>query len=450
MEPSSCRFVSTSKSQREATTRSLLSQMDSEQCQFIVALDPQPQTRCCSCCGQQGHNVRTCPQKTQQDTTTRNSPSSSRTRSEDHHNDHRSSSKRRRTSVDTPRYTLDRTIYVVFDLETTGFSRFRCHIIEIAAEILDPDGIPFEDGRYSSLVKPPKAIPPIVVDLTGINNDMVKSARRFHDVAIEFFAFIDDKRQMFEEGSGEEATRIVLVAHNGKRFDLLFLMEELKRNNLWELIDDDRYGYGIDTMILAKAVTRDKNLPLPASYKLSALYEHITGKDMEPSAHRALVDVKATSTILRYPSFWEDRKKHFFFFRVTGSATNETTDDSDLDVEVDDNSDNDELLEDTSENTTVMGWEKNVDFDGYDAMGKFQEVFEKRNTRLSQGDRTGLQCSVNSVNSPTKSWRQIFTNSILDKIVLYTNQYGEQRSKEWYPISRQDITDFIAILFLSK
>ena len=105
MEPSSCQFVSTSKSQCEATTRSLLSQMDSEQCQFIVALDPQPQTRCCSCCGQQGHNVRTCPQKTQQDTTTRNSPSSSRTRSEDHHNDHRSSSKWRRTSVDTPRYT---------------------------------------------------------------------------------------------------------------------------------------------------------------------------------------------------------------------------------------------------------------------------------------------------------------------------------------------------------
>ena len=84
------------------------------------------------------------------------------------------------------------------------------------------------------------------------------------------------------------------------------------------MIDDDRYGYGIDTMILAKAATRDKNLPLPASYKLSALYEHITGKDMEPSAHRALVDVKATSTILQYPSFWEDRKNIFSFSVLQG------------------------------------------------------------------------------------------------------------------------------------
>ena len=44
---------------------------------------------------------------------------------------------------------------------------------------------------------------------------------------------------MFEEGSGEEVTSIVFVAHNGKWFDLLFLMEELKGHNLLELIDGD-------------------------------------------------------------------------------------------------------------------------------------------------------------------------------------------------------------------
>ena len=137
-------------------------------------------------------------------------------------------------------------------------------------------------------------------------------------------------------------------------------------------------------MILAKTATRDKNLPLLALYKLSALYEHIMGKDMEPNAHRALVDVKATSTILRYPSLWEDHKKHFFFFCATESATNEAADDSDSDIEVDDDSDNNdnELPKDTIENSTVLGWEKNVEFDGYDAMGKFQEVFEKWNTCL--------------------------------------------------------------------
>ena len=131
---------------------------------------------------------------------------------------------------------------------------------------MGPDGIPFKDGTYSSLVKPPTMILHIVTDLTGISNNMVKEARSFNEVATEFFTFIEDKRQMLEDGSGEEMNTNILVAHNGKRFDLLFLMEEMKRNNVLYLIDSDWYGYAIDTMILAKNITREKNLPLPASY----------------------------------------------------------------------------------------------------------------------------------------------------------------------------------------
>ena len=277
---------------------------------------------------------------------------------------------------------------------------------------------------------------------------MVKEARSFNEVATEFFTFIEDKRQMLEDGLGEEMNTIILVAHNGKQFDLLFLMEEMKRNDVLHLIDSDRYGYAIDTMILAKNIMREKNLSLPVSYKLSALFEHVLGQQMDPNAHRALVDVKATSTILRYDPFWEGPHKHVFFFRATESDTNDG--DSDSEADVDSDVEEDEITEDAELPTSVLGWEKDTDFDGYNAMQKFNEVFEKHNTRHLCGDRTGLQCSVNSVNSPLKAWRQIFTNSILDKIVLYTNQYRDNRLKEWVPVSRQDILDFISILFLSE
>ena len=40
----------------------------------------------------------------------------------------------------TPTVDLDKALYVVFDLETTGRSREHSEIIELAAQILDPKG----------------------------------------------------------------------------------------------------------------------------------------------------------------------------------------------------------------------------------------------------------------------------------------------------------------------
>ena len=110
-------------------------------------------------------------------------------------------------------------------------------------------------------------------------------------------------------------------------------MEETKRNNVLYLINSDRYGYAIDTMILAKNITREKNLPLPASYKLLALFKHVSGQQTDQNAHRALVDVKATSTILRYDPFWEGCHKHVFFFCATESVANDCDSDSEADID---------------------------------------------------------------------------------------------------------------------
>jgi hypothetical protein len=57
-------------------------------------------------------------------------------------------------------------LYVVFDLETTGRSRQRDGIIELADIILDKNGIEIVDASFSQFVKPRNPIPPFIIELT--------------------------------------------------------------------------------------------------------------------------------------------------------------------------------------------------------------------------------------------------------------------------------------------
>ena len=147
-------------------------------------------------------------------------------------------------------------MYVVFDLETTGFSYKNNNIIEIAAQVLSHEGIPLEDGLYSSLICPPRPIPSFVSDLTGITQDMVKTKRIFSSVVVEFFEFINDRINLLDERRASKISSIILVAHNGSRFDFPFLLYEMKKNNLLNLLQDRRLGYGLDTLMLSKIVGR--------------------------------------------------------------------------------------------------------------------------------------------------------------------------------------------------
>jgi DNA polymerase III epsilon subunit-like protein len=74
---------------------------------------------------------------------------------------------------------MDKVLYVVFDLETTGRSRDHDKIIELTAEILDPIGIPLEDAIFLELIRPNTPIPQFITELTTITNDIVGIAERF-------------------------------------------------------------------------------------------------------------------------------------------------------------------------------------------------------------------------------------------------------------------------------
>ncbi len=108
--------------------------------------------------------------------------------------------------------SLDDT-YVVFDIETTGFSARTDKIIEIGAvkvqngEIID---------RFSTFVNPLIPIPFRIEQLTSINDHMVIDAPTIEEILPSFMEFC--------EGA-------VMVAHNAD-FDMGFISENCKRQGL--------------------------------------------------------------------------------------------------------------------------------------------------------------------------------------------------------------------------
>lgn len=80
-------------------------------------------------------------------------------------------------------------IFAVTDLETTGGSTKSTKITEIAIYLTDGERIIDE---YTSLINPEQNIPPFITRLTGINDEMVKDAPRFYEVAKDIIEFIGD------------------------------------------------------------------------------------------------------------------------------------------------------------------------------------------------------------------------------------------------------------------
>lgn len=156
--------------------------------------------------------------------------------------------------------------YVVFDIETTGFSSSYDKIIEIGAVKIQ-NGLIIDS--FSTFINPEVKIPYRITELTGITNDMVKDAYTIDKVLPEFIEFIN--------GS-------VLVAHNAN-FDTSFIRKNCNRLNI-------KFSYPVmDTIPLAKYLFPELN-----KYKLNIVAKHL-GISLE-NHHRAVDDAKATAEIL--------------------------------------------------------------------------------------------------------------------------------------------------------
>ena len=160
--------------------------------------------------------------------------------------------------------SLDDT-YVVFDIETTGFSSVEDYIIEIGAVKVQNGAI---IDSYSTFVNPTVPIPYEITQLTSITDEMVMDAPKIENVLPEFLDFVGDA---------------VLVAHNAG-FDVGFIEEKCKTINR-----DEEFTY-LDTVALARIL-----LPTLSKYKLNIVAKAL-GISLE-NHHRAVDDAGATAEI---------------------------------------------------------------------------------------------------------------------------------------------------------
>ena len=160
--------------------------------------------------------------------------------------------------------TLEDT-YVVFDIETTGFSSVKDRIIEIGAVKVQSGSIV---DTYSTFVNPQIPIPFEITNLTGITDDMVMHAPGIDVILPQFLEFVGDA---------------ALVAHNAS-FDVGFIEQ-----NCNSLGISKKFTY-LDTVALARVL-----LPTLAKYKLNIVAKalNITLENH----HRAVDDAKATAEI---------------------------------------------------------------------------------------------------------------------------------------------------------
>jgi DNA polymerase III subunit epsilon len=156
----------------------------------------------------------------------------------------------------------------VIDFETTGLSPAQGdRATEIAAVILQDGKVV---GRYQSLMNAGVRIPPFIQALTGISNDMIRSAPPAAEVMCEVAKFICD---------------YPLIAHNAA-FDCKFWDAELAR------INQKRRQEFACSMLLARRL-----FPQAPSHKLGALVE-FAGLPMAQRAHRALADAEMAASLI--------------------------------------------------------------------------------------------------------------------------------------------------------
>ncbi len=163
--------------------------------------------------------------------------------------------------------TIKDSVYVIFDLETTGFNPWKEDLLEIGA-VKIKDGVIVDE--FKSLIKPNVEISAEIRKLTGITPEMVKEAPAPETVLQSFLSFMADA---------------VLVAHNAK-FDISFLKAKCQ-----QLLNRKITPPYLDTLTLSRSVW-----PNFKSYRLNVIAKEL-GIELV-SHHRAIDDSKCAAEIM--------------------------------------------------------------------------------------------------------------------------------------------------------
>lgn len=158
-------------------------------------------------------------------------------------------------------------MYSIVDIETTGNGYRGTKITEISIFVFDGKKVIDE---FTTLVNPERVIPPFITNLTGITNQMVKTAPKFYEVAKKVQELTKDT---------------IFVAHN-VNFDYNIIQDEFKH-----------LGFDFKRKKLCTVRLSRKIIPGLRSYSLGNICAdegiHISDR------HRAKGDAEATVELFR-------------------------------------------------------------------------------------------------------------------------------------------------------
>lgn len=159
------------------------------------------------------------------------------------------------------------TEFVVFDLETSGLESGRDEILEIAGIKLCGNQ---EIARFEALIQPTRLIPADVERINGLNEFyLLSNGRKSIEVIKDFLAFIGDA---------------IVVGHNIREFDWLFIISHAKRHNL-----------SLPTNKLIDTLELSRKLLSLSQYNLGVVAKHFGYNHV--NAHRAMPDVEINTKV---------------------------------------------------------------------------------------------------------------------------------------------------------
>lgn len=193
--------------------------------------------------------------------------------------------------------TCAHTLYVYYDLETTGRSTKSDRIVQLAAmlvynnkcmgdftEYVCPDGgerVPRKMSKGASLV-------------TGITDGKLQSrpsfafiwTRKFLPLLLDVVLGID------------EVKRVCFVGYNNWRFDDVLLARELRR--IGRDLNNDTHCEVVSWDVMKSAASLKLHTPTLTDRKLGTVYSYCIGVTLD-GAHDAMVDVRALYEIAKSP-----------------------------------------------------------------------------------------------------------------------------------------------------
>jgi DNA polymerase-3 subunit epsilon len=162
----------------------------------------------------------------------------------------------------------------MLDTETTGLSKEKDRILEIAVLETDDDGNP-TGNHFHRYINPQRDIPEEAAKVHGINNETVKDCPTFDQIVVEFIDFVQDRE---------------VVIHNA-RYDVGMLDAEFARLGLGEF---SSYVSDVtDTLVMSRSLVK------ASKHDLDTLCDRYGVDRSKRTLHGALMDCEMLGLV--YP-----------------------------------------------------------------------------------------------------------------------------------------------------